>query len=150
MANEEGGHYSLKQVTLQVWGRSITGFGEGEGVIDLKREAELFDHVKGAMGDVVRCQICDKSAVAEIKLLSTSKANATLQAMSDADQANPDGSEIGSFLLRDRINNDEYAGEECWIKKLPDRSMGLQPGESTWHVFIPDCEFHPGGRATST
>ncbi len=81
-------NYSFDEAIVLVAGIPITGFDEGDDVIQIDRNEDTFDVKVGADGDDVAAKNANKSGTFVLRLLATSPSNAFLSAQFNLMEAN--------------------------------------------------------------
>ena len=102
------GNYSFTNVNVIFGILEISGFAEGDDVVNISFETEQFKDVAGAKGDVARVQTNDNRATIKVKLLQTSSSYKILMDL---------------FNL-DRETGETFVGNNTWINKAPDIIRG--------------------------
>lgn len=122
--------YDFNQVSCIAGGNPITGFAEGDDVIKVEYDKELFSTVVGANGEATRTKSNNFSAKVTLKLLKTSLANDILNQFYQSDRLSNSG--LFPFLLKDNNGTDLHSAEQMWIEKSPSVGHGENPSVNEW------------------
>ena len=145
------GVYSSRAVSLIVCAIPITE-GLAENFVKISPDEEAFGVAKGSDGSACRYETNNEVYNVEVTLQRSSPHNAQLAAIHAADRISKAGAGVGVFLLEDANGSTLYAGDKCWIEKLPDWEFGKGVGDVTWplKVIIPHGAALPGGNSDPT
>jgi hypothetical protein len=127
---------SFKNVNVIFGILEIKGFYEGDDVVDIEFDADQFNDVAGAKGDVVRAQTNDNRATVTVKLLQTSESNKDLTTVYNADREL--GTGVAPLIIQDKETGETYVGNNAWIRKYAKVTRGQGVNSMDW-VFR--CDF---------
>lgn len=126
--------YDPDQISVMIVGIPITGgFAEGE-MVTITQDEDDFSEVVGTMGDVTRSKRMNKMCTITVRLLQASSANALLSALSNIDQAAPNGAGIGPSEIKDLQGTSVFFFDKSWIAKVPDVSFDATDTVREWKV----------------
>ncbi len=134
--------YSFADVAVLMNGFPLTGFGEGDDVVQITTRTDRFAMVIGAKGKGVPVKSEDRSAEIVLGIL----------------QGHEDNAVIGGFLAKDDrsgiftgvelqiviLKSGERVGGRGVITKPADRNMGAGLNRYDWPIIIEECEFLEG------
>lgn len=123
-------NFTFKNVSVIFGIIEFTGFAEGDDVVVIEVENNLFNKVVGAKGDVTRTQSTDTSGSVTVKLLQTSSTNALLNAAYLADLST--GSAVAPMAITDLESGEIYSMPNAWIVKFPTVTRGQNPNSMDW------------------
>ena len=125
--------YSAAAVNVIYAGHLMTGFGEGDSVIEVARTKDSIQMTTGIKGDGVLSQSTDKSGKIKIKLLAGS---ATNKFLSDKANASDAGSLFsGDITISETGTDAGVIAEKCVIVKVPDFTRGAVAQELEWEFY---------------
>jgi hypothetical protein len=128
--------YSFKNTILVLNGVEITGWDEGDDVIDIKRLADSASHKIGAAGDMMVALSADRSAEVSIKLQQTSSSNAYIGSLIDLQEGGAETFVPISLLFQDTYRNDMAEASAGYIKKPADMKRGTGVGPQEWTFVL--------------
>jgi hypothetical protein len=131
-------NYDSSQVDVVVAGIPL-GAGAGRGkdeFVAVKYDSPLWTWTKGVDGKGCRNKTNDLSAVVTVTLLQSSAQNGLLSALAILDYKAPNGAGCGPFLIKDNNGGTMYAGDSCWIQKIPDNGYRAEIGEVAWEIRV--------------
>lgn len=135
--------FDFKQITLTFGSDLIQGFAEGDDVIALEPQADVFNSLAGADGEVTRSKTNDNRWLLRIRLLQTSPSNDALMAAAAADRVSNSG--VRPLLLKD-LNGTTLVGEvSAYIQRLPDAGLGTNVSDREWAIMLPSPDVFIGG-----
>jgi hypothetical protein len=115
-------------------GAGASGYADG---VFLKGSAEKpsFTTVEGTDGSVARSKTNSRLYHVELHLLQTNaQSNGFLSSMLAADEANPNGAGVGTFIAQD-LNGTSYLKMlKCWLEKWPDWELDRTAKERVWLI----------------
>lgn len=138
------GSYNPSEVVVTVGGVILSGFSDGDHVI-ARRNEDLSSMRAGNDGGVGRAVNPNKSGEFEFKLLQTSSANDALSALVNADDLVNGGSSQFPIAVVDGSGRSLAVATQCWIKTLPEMTMGKEVGERVWVFSAADMKIFFGG-----
>jgi len=119
---------------IAVYGATqLTGFVDGS-FITISYDADAFNYVNGADGEVARVKTKKLMATITVRLLQTSLTNDALSAYFFADF---EGNATQNFILKDLNGNTILESSECSIPKIPDAEYGTEPTNREWTIKAP-------------
>ena len=113
----------------------LQGFADGDDVVTIEYEADQFNDLAGAKGDVVRSQTNDNRCTVTVKLLQNSGSNKELTAFYNADREL--GTGVNILAVEDKETGEVYVVNNAWIKKYPTIIRGQNINIMEW-VFRGD------------
>lgn len=128
------GTYSFKKVIVLVGGIPITGFAEGDDVIQVGRRVDTFDLNVGADGSAVSAQNADRSGEIILRLQQTALSHTFMSAQF----ALMESGLLTSvpFLLKDAGNLVQLAAAaECVIQRPADSPYGTALNDREWTLL---------------
>jgi len=130
--------YAFDEVAVLANGVPLTGFGEGDDVIQIARRNDIFSMVVGAKGSGVPVRSSDRSAEVTLGLLQGHEDNAILAAMLAVDER---GTFTGVNLLITILASGETVSGRGVITKPADRNMGANLNRYDWVFILENAEF---------
>jgi len=127
--------YSFSNVNAIFGILELQGFAEGDDVVVIEPEADQFNDLAGAKGDVVRSQTNDNRCTVTVKLLQNSGSNKELTVIYNADKEL--GTGVNPLVIEDKETGETYVINNAWIKKYPTVSRGQGINAMEW-VFRGD------------
>lgn len=126
--------YDPDQISVMIVGIPITGgFAEG-AMVEITQDEDNFSEVVGTLGDVTRSKRLNKLCTITIRLLQASSANAQLSALSNLDQASPNGAGIGPSEIKDLQGTTLLFFSKSWIAKDPDVTFDATDTPREWKI----------------
>lgn len=122
--------YDFNAVACIVGTSAITGFADGDDVIKVEPQTEMFKTTIGANGEATRSKSNNFSAKVTLKLLKTSLANDLMNQYYQSDRLSNSG--IFPFLLKDSNGTELHSAEQMWIEKAPSTGHGENPSVNEW------------------
>jgi hypothetical protein len=123
--------YSFSNVTALVNGVQITGFGEGDAVVDVEYAEGATDQV-GADGRMVVSLSADKSMSLTLKVQQTSSANTFLNRLMVGQRNGPSTFIPVQFGMKDSYRQDLVTGANGYMTKVPKTSRGVKANDVEW------------------
>jgi len=130
--------YSFSTIGMVVNGVAITGWDEGDDVIDIARLAPLVQPRVGAGGAMMLSLSSNRSGRIKFKLLQTSSDNAMMMALANLQQAGPGRWAPLHILFQDLYRRDLAVGSKGAIELLPNLRRGSQGSSMEWSVIVED------------
>jgi len=138
--------YNADQVTV-AYGPVLLGSGQADGeFLRVEQEADDFEDVVGAGGEVVRSKTNDRRATITLVLLQTAAENDLLSAISNIQRETGLGSE--PLLVKDNNGRAIYKAEQAWIMRAPDASFDRTATSREWAIRCASLERFDGGNAS--
>lgn len=128
--------YSFLNTVVIVNGVELTGWSEGDDVIDIKRLVDSATHKVGAGGDMMVSLSADRSGEFAFKLQSTSSSNAYLESLLALQENGADTFQPISVLFQDTFRNDLGQASAGYIRKPSDIKRGAVAGEHEWTIVV--------------
>lgn len=134
--------YSFANTVMLINGVEVTGWAEGDDVIQVKRLSDSASHKIGADGKMVVSLSTNKSGEFTFKLMQTSPTNAYLCGLM-ALQENADGNLFIPIncLFQDTLRQDLATGTVGYLKRPADMSRGAQAQTQEWTVVTERLDF---------
>lgn len=134
--------YNARDVLVIVGGAPMEGFADGEFVV-VERNEDSFSLVVGADGEGARAASNNKSGKLTLTLLQTSKSNAVLAALNQADELT--GSGVFPVLVKDNNGADLHEASTAWIAKPAPAPYGKTISNRQWVIETDSLITFPGG-----
>jgi hypothetical protein len=128
--------YSFNNTVMLVNGVEITGWAEGDDVIDISRRADSASDKVGADGTMMVSISADKSGEFKFKLQQTSGSNKFLMSLCALQEGGAKTFVPVNVLFQDTYRNDMATGTVGYIKKPTDVQRGAQAGNQEWTVVV--------------
>lgn len=124
--------YDPNEVIFQFGGADISAFGPGT-FIQITQDADAFNVVVGAAGDVVRSKTNNKLATITVSIMQTSPDNDLLSTIYNTDQKARNGAGVAPLVVRDSATGRAvFAAASAWIHKAPDVTFDQQDTPRQW------------------
>lgn len=146
MAATLTGSYDPSQVIVSIGGVTLSGFSDGDAII-ARRSEDAYSMRAGNDGGVGRARNPNMSGEFEFKLLQTSAVNAALSALVATDDLTNQGLPTFPISIFDGSGASLAVASACWIKTVPEMTMGKEVGERTWVFSAADLRLFHGGNA---
>lgn len=127
--------YSFNNTVMLVNGVEITGWDEGDDVIQIKRLSDSASHKIGAGGEMMVSLSADKSGAFTFKLQQTSSSNKYLNSLLALQEGGAKTFVPINTLFQDTYRNDLATGTVGYLRKAPDLSRGAKAGTHEWEVI---------------
>ncbi len=136
--------YSFLNTILLINGVEITGFDEGDDVINLSRINDSAAHKIGTDGEMTISISADRSGNVVFRLMQTSDSNAYMSALINAQE---NGGFVPIFMqFKDTKGNDLGSGTQGYITKPADMVRGTNANSQEWVVVVERLDMlHLGG-----
>jgi hypothetical protein len=113
-------------------GAGASGYADGE-YLKIVRVKESFTVVEGTDGTIARSKTNSRLVTITIRLLQTNaQSNGLLSALLSADEGNPNGAGIGTFVVADLNGTTFFKCLKSWLQKWPDQSFDRTAKEREW------------------
>lgn len=122
--------YSFKNFNFIFGVIEVNGYGEGDDVCSVEMEADQWNDMSGAKGDVVRTQSNDNRGTFTLKVLQTSKVNTLLMAAYNLDKETQVG--VHPLSMQDKEVDETFFANNAWINKAPSIVRGQNPNVMVW------------------
>jgi hypothetical protein len=124
--------YDPTEVTVSFNGVTIDGFGP-DTFVKASRNEDGWSLQVGNSGSGARSRNPNRSGTVEFTLLSSSPANALLQAIAIVDELS--GAGVGECVVKDRNTLlSKVTAQNAWVKKIPDLERAKENGNITWMI----------------
>ena len=123
-------NYSFSNVNVIFGILELQGFADGDDVVTIENEADQFNDMAGAKGDVVRSQSNDNRCTITIKLLQNSGSNKELTVVYNADREL--GTGVAPMIVEDKETGETYVINNAWIQKYPTVTRGQNVNTMDW------------------
>lgn len=136
--------YSFLDTILLVNGVEITGYDEGDDVINLARRTDSGSDKIGIDGEMVLSISADRSGVVRWNLMQTSDSNSYLSGLVNAME---NGAFVPIFIqFKDTRGGDLGSGTQGYLKRPADMSRGGVASSQEWVVATERLDLlHLGG-----
>ena len=141
--------YSFANTVVLVNGVELTGWSEGDDVINIKRLSDSASHKVGAGGDMMVTISADKSGEFTFKLQQTSPSNKFLLGLLALMEAGAKTFVPVFVLFQDTYRNDLATGTVGYLKRPPDIGRGATAGDQEWTVVVERLDLVLGDTADS-
>lgn len=126
--------YSFLDTILLVNGVEITGFDEGDDVIQLDRLGDSASHKIGTDGEMSISISADRSGTVIFRLMQTSNSNAYLSGLVSSQE---NGAFIPIFVqFKDTKGGDLGSGTNGYINRPASMARGTAAGSQEWTVTV--------------
>jgi hypothetical protein len=117
-------------------GVEITGWAEGDDVIDIKRRTDSASDKVGAGGNMMVSISTDKSGEITFKLQQTSSSNKYLNGLLQLQEAAGAIFTPVRVLFQDTFRQDLASGTVGYLKKPADMQRGAQGNNQEWTIVV--------------
>lgn len=128
--------YSFLNTVMLVNGVEITGWADGDDVIDIKRRVDSASDKVGADGRMMVSISADRSGEFTFKLQMTSSSNKYLNSIVAVQEAGAAKFVPVTVLFQDTFRKDIATGTIGYIKKQADTTRGTQAGNVEWCIVV--------------
>lgn len=137
-------NFSFLTTSLLVNGVEISGFDEGDDVIQLARRVESFNDKVGADGVMTAYQSSNLSGTVTFRLMQSSDSNKYLSGLMAAQENSLFESVFAQF--KDPSTGDVASGTQGYIPKPADMVRGVAPNAQEWIIIVERLDLlHLGG-----
>jgi hypothetical protein len=130
--------YSFANVAIVINGRVLTGWDEGDDVIEISRLENIANYKVGAAGEMMVSLSTNKSGRFKFKLQQTSEDNAFLNALAILQEAGPPNFAPLVCLFQDTHRRDLAAGALGFFESRPAIIRGANAGAAEWNIIVDD------------
>lgn len=141
------GSYDPEEVIAIVGPVTLNGFSDGTA-ITVRRDEDVYFKRVGLKGHVARARNANKSGSFEFRLLQTSSDNDLLSALFATDDLLGDGRIVIPASIIDLSGRTLCAAGSCWIRTLPEVTLGKEVEERIWILDCADLAIFAGGNPT--
>lgn len=128
--------YSFQNTVMLVNGVEITGWSDGDDVIDIARLVDSASHKIGADGTMMVSISADKSGEFKFKLQQTSSSNKYLMGLCALQEGGANTFIPVNVLFQDTYRNDLATGTIGYIKKPTAMQRGAQASNQEWTIVV--------------
>ena len=128
--------YSFQNTVMLVNGVEITGWSDGDDVIQIKRRADSASDKVGAGGSMMVSLSSDKSGEFTFKLQQTSSSNKFLAGLCALQEGGAKTFVPVTCLFQDTYRQDLATGTVGYLKKPADLSRGDKAGDQEWTIVV--------------
>lgn len=128
--------YSFQNTIVLVNGVEITGWADGDDVIDIKRRSDSASDKVGAAGNMMVSISSDKSGEITFKLQMTSSSNKFLSGLIALQEAGAAQFVPVNILFQDTYRKDVANGTIGYLKKPSDLTRGAEAGNTEWTCVV--------------
>lgn len=128
--------YSFLDTVVLINGVEITGWAEGDDVINIARRTDSISDKIGAGGEMMVSVSADRSGEMKFKLQQTSSSNKYLQGLMALQEAAGSMFVPVAVLFKDNYRNDMGSGSIGYIKRPSDMQRGINAGMQEWSVVV--------------
>lgn len=128
--------YSFQNTVMLVNGVEITGWADGDDVINIARRTDSASDKIGAGGNMMVSISADKSGEITFKLQMTSSSNKFLSALIALQEAGAAKFVPVTILFQDTFRKDLATGTIGYLKKPSDLTRGAQAGNTEWTCVV--------------
>lgn len=136
--------YSFLDTLLLVNGVEISGFDEGDDVINLERLNDSAAHKIGTDGEMTVSISADRSGTVTFRLMQSSDSNAYLSGLINAQE---NGAFVPIFVqFKDTRGNDLGSGTQGYINRPASMTRGTNANGQEWVITVERLDMlHLGG-----
>lgn len=134
--------YSAQNVTVTFLGKVISGFAEGDDVIQVERNKPTMTQTVGVQGDGMYSQTADKSGKITLKLLQGCEENAFLTKKIQASEVG--GIATGELIITEVGNDAKVTARKCVIEGMPKFQRGEGNNAVEWTFLSTDINITQG------
>ena len=126
--------YSFLNVSLLINGVEISGYAEGDDVIQVARREDSASDVVGADGEMSLSVNANRSGTVTFRLQQTSDSNAYMSSLINAAEAsvNP----VITAQMTDVSTGDLAQGSKGYVTRPADMARGSQSSDQEWVVVV--------------
>lgn len=136
-------NYTFLNTILLINGVEISGFDEGDDVIDLDRINDSASHKIGTDGEMTVSISADRSGIFIFRLMQTSDSNAFLSGLISAQE---NGVFVPIFAqFKDVRGLDLVSGTQGYIPKPAGMTRGENPNGQEWRIVVERMDLIHGG-----
>lgn len=135
--------YSFQDTIVLVNGIEITGWAEGDDVIQLARLGDSASHIIGADGEMVVSLSADRSGTMTLTLQQASDSNLYLAGLIAVQE---NGAFVPVFVqFKDTGGNDIGSGTQGYLTKPADMTRGVGINNQEWVIVVERLDLLHGG-----
>lgn len=138
--------YSFANTIVLVNGVELTGWAEGDDVIQLARLNDSAMHVIGADGVMTMALSADRSGSCTFSLMQSSESNAYLSTLMNTQE---NGAFVPLFVqFKDTGGSDLGSGTQGYLTKPADMTRGTNVNAQEWVIVCERLDLLHGGTST--
>lgn len=135
--------YSFANTIVLVNGVEMSGFDEGDDVINIARLTDSASHVVGADGKMTVSLSSDRSGEISFRLNQSSNSNAILSGLINAQE---NGAFVPVFIqFADTKGIDLASGTQGYMKRQSDMTRGGNSNSQEWIIVVENLTMVVGG-----
>ena len=136
--------YSFANTLVLVNGIEISGYDEGDDVINITRLGDSASHLIGADGGMVVSLSSDRSGEIRFRLNQTSSSNIILSGLINAQE---NGAFVPVFIqFMDTKGLDLASGTQGYMRRQPDMTRGVNSNSQEWTFVVENLTMVLGGQ----
>ena len=128
--------YSFQNTVMLVNGVEITGWADGDDVINISRRTDSASDKVGADGRMMVSISADRSGEITFKLQMTSSSNRYLSSLIALQEAGAAKFVPVTVMFQDTFRQDLATGTIGYLKKPADLTRGSQAGNTEWTCVV--------------
>lgn len=128
--------YAFSNTVVLINGVEITGWAEGDDVIQISRRVDSASDKVGAGGDMMVSLSSNKSGTFQFTLQQTSSSNKYLTSLMNAQEGGALQFVPISAMFQDVYRNDMASGSAGYLVKPADMTRGENGNNVTWQVVV--------------
>ena len=115
-------------------------------MIEVEEDGPRFTYKKGLDGDVTRSKSLNVMPLVSVHLMSSSRSNAELTLIHQADVLTDGGAGVAPIFLKDGNGTSIFAHDQSWIEGMPKITKGKEADDNTWKIRVaPGYKWFEGG-----
>lgn len=142
--------YSFANTVVLINGVEITGWAEGDDVIDIERANDSVSHKIGAGGNMMASLSTDKSGTVKMKLQATSSSNVFLSKLCNLQDGGTATFVPINLKFQDTYRQDTAEGTVGYIKKDAGIKRGSKAGDPEWEIIVEQLDMLLGDQPDVT
>lgn len=126
-------------------GAGASGYADGE-FLSIKPRKPSFTEVEGTDGSIVRSKTFSRLMDGLLRVLQTNaETNGFLSSMLQADEENPNGAGVGTFVVQDLNGTTKFKALKAWVTAWADQSFDRSGKEREWKFTLVRSSIVIGG-----
>lgn len=130
--------YDFKKVNVILDGNIITGYADGDDVIQFEPGDKTWEHHVGADGEECRSKVNNEMGKLVLKMAQYSASNALLTSLWLADKVS--GSGVFAAAVIDKSGTSFHGSESAYIEGPPKAGYGKNPNDREWTIIFPGAK----------
>jgi len=127
--------YDFKKVTLAIENLAIgnviiTGFGEGDDVINVVRNDDGISMATGAKGFVTTSKIANPTGTISVTLQAQSPSNSVFNSLANTKES------VSVSIIENNSQKLQAGGAVAYVVKEADNGRGKNAGERSWDIMV--------------